>query len=366
MSEFNAKVLGCSQVENEYEIILDQTAFYPEGGGQDGDQGYLDNIEVTDTYYKDNLIIHKTNNPINEGSIVNGAINWPLRYSRMQQHAGEHIVSGIINKLLGYDNVGFHMNDSLVTMDYNGPINSTELKKIEIECNHAIYKNLPIKVEYFTNQEATHISYRSKKAIEQDIRIVSIDGVDKCACCGTHTRLTGEIGIIHFTDISNYKGGVRISCVIGIQAVKDYILKEKILAKANTSLSSTTIELNNNIDILLQKQKKLESELIASNRHICDLSLTFAKKYKNINFINIDGLDIKTLIYLCNQMKAKYSGTSLCTSRINGLIYFSLTGNNLKEKANKLRSLRIIRGGGSDTFIQGTILTTTKDILDNL
>ncbi len=197
---FEARVLSCTEEKGKYHIELDATAFFPEGGGQPGDQGELfpglkedgEPVKVLDTREKAGVIFHVTDKAILEGTEVLGRLNWDKRLRNMQNHSGEHILSGLIHAKYGYNNVGFHMGSDAVTLDLDGVIAPEELPEFERQVNEAIEKNLEIEVFYPTREELEHVDYRSKKEIEGQVRIVRIGDYDTCACCGTHVERTGR------------------------------------------------------------------------------------------------------------------------------------------------------------------------------
>ena len=182
---FGAKVLSCAWNEKKacYEVILDQTVFFPEGGGQYADTGVLGGAKVLDVQERGDEIIHSTDQALEPGIEVEGTIDYQERFSKMQQHTGEHIVSGIIHRTFGYDNVGFHLGQELVTMDFNGTFTEDELRQVELEANEAVIKNLQVVVTYPSKEELDRLDYRSKKELTGQVRIVEIPGYDVCACC---------------------------------------------------------------------------------------------------------------------------------------------------------------------------------------
>ena len=199
LNKFEAEVISCEPVEGEegrYEIVLDQTAFFPEGGGQYADHGSLGGAEVLDVQERDGRVFHITDHPLEPGMQVEGRLDWEERFMKMQQHTGEHIVSGLVHGRFGYNNVGFHLGSEDCTMDFSGEITREELREIEVEANRAVWKNLEVQVLYPSPEEAGKMEYRSKIEIEGQIRIVVIPGYDVCACCAPHVKRTGEIGMI--------------------------------------------------------------------------------------------------------------------------------------------------------------------------
>ncbi|MEG0355446.1 MAG: alanyl-tRNA editing protein, partial [Lachnospiraceae bacterium] len=238
MDTFSARVLSCECTENGYDVVLDRTAFFPEGGGQSADTGLLNQVEVVDAKEKEDIVYHQTKSPLKIGEIVQGKIDAAKRFSRMQQHTGEHIVSGIIHRKYGYHNVGFHLGTEAVTMDFDGSITREQLKEIELLANEAVVKDLDIRISYPSKELLERMEYRSKIAIDGQVRIVTIPDYDVCACCAPHMKKTGEIGMIKLIGIQNYKGGVRISMLCGFRALADYNQKEESTKAISVELSA--------------------------------------------------------------------------------------------------------------------------------
>ena len=190
-----------------YRIVLDRTAFFPEGGGQFGDIGWLNEVKVTDTREKDGIIFHETKEPLEEGSTVKGRLDFEVRFDRMQQHTGEHILSGLVHYLYGYDNVGFHLGEEITTLDFNGELTGEQVEDLELRANGAVFGNVPVQVLYPSKEQLQKVDYRSKIEIEGQIRIVSIPGYDICACCAPHVDRTGEIGLIRIVGCEKHRGG---------------------------------------------------------------------------------------------------------------------------------------------------------------
>lgn len=369
LSESKAKVLSCTKSPKGYEIILDSTIFYPMGGGQYGDQGYIldsfgKRVDISDTYIKNNYVVHLGNDFLDEGSEVKIFIDWELRYARMQEHSGEHIISGLVTKYFGYQNVGFHMGNDEITIDYNGVISKESLDKIEIEANKIIYENLPIEIYYPSEEELKNINYRSKKELSGIIRIVEIKGVDICACCGTHVKLTGEIGLIHFTNIINYKGGSRISLQIGINALKDYIKKDNILTDINQTLSSTNNEVGERVKDLVSKLDVAKFETLNYQKKY--LELLFSNTYdERIHFTKVNDIEPKIITSMIDSyventdifvVVNERGSKKLCTIASRKI--------DLKQSLKKLAERGILKGGGSSKMIQGELLSDSESLVE--
>ena len=195
--------------------VLNQTGFYPEGGGQPSDTGTLNQVPVLSVHEQGEEILHELASPLEPGTLAEGVIDWQKRYDNMQQHTGEHILSGLVHRRYGYDNVGFHMGAGEVTVDFNGIMTAEELDGLEDAANQVVYDNVPVHTLYPSKEELPSIDYRSKKELSGQVRIIEIPGGDVCACCGTHVENTGEVGIIKIRGMIHYKGGVRISMLCG-------------------------------------------------------------------------------------------------------------------------------------------------------
>ena len=219
LKEFTATVLSCEKGKHGYDVILDRTAFYPEGGGQPGDRGILGGVTVTDTHETNGEVVHYCEAPLPVGTEVTGTIDWERRFAFMQNHSGEHMVSGLIHAAFGYSNVGFHMGKDAVTIDFDGPITEEQLLEIEKKVNKAIWENTPVEILFPDREELEQMPYRSKKELSGQVRIVKFSGVDLCACCGTHVKNTGEIGLVKFLSWVKFHEGVRIEMLAGGEAL---------------------------------------------------------------------------------------------------------------------------------------------------
>ena len=220
MRTFTATVLSCEKTDKGYAVILDATAFYPEGGGQAADTGTLGGVRVLDTRERGETVVHLCEEALETGTTVEGAIDWEPRFHRMQQHSGEHIVSGIINRRYGYHNVGFHMGTDIITIDFDGIVPAEDLPAMEAEANSAVWQNLPVKCWYPSEEELPNVFYRTKRALPWPVRIVQVPGFDSCACCGTHVKATGEIGLIKLFTVMGFRGGTRMEMACGSSALK--------------------------------------------------------------------------------------------------------------------------------------------------
>lgn len=242
---FTAVVLQCEpDGKSGFAVVLDQTAFFPEGGGQYPDAGTLNGLSVTDVQEKDGVIFHTVPEALPVGMTVSGAIDGVRRFEFMQQHSGEHIFSGLAHSRFGATNVGFHLGLSVMTVDLDVPLSEEDILGLETSANECVYKNLPIEITYPTAEELSVLPYRSKKELTGRVRIVTIPGYDICACCGTHVARTGEIGLIKIISFQNYKGGTRLSMLCGKRALWDYQRRTHDITEVTTRLSVKPEELS--------------------------------------------------------------------------------------------------------------------------
>ena len=235
--DFTAAVLRCDADGERYAVVLDQTLFFPEGGGQPADTGVLGGARVLDVQITQEAIVHYTDAPLTPGAQVRGEIDWPQRFRRMQGHSGEHIISGLIHSEYGLDNVGFHLGQDTISMDYNGELTWPQLMHIEQLANEAVYRNVPIRTEYPSPEQLAQMTYRSKLDLTEDVRIVTVEGYDVCACCAPHVSCTGEIGAIKFTSVMRHRGGIRVTILCGADAEVDYREKSAQVAALSAQLS---------------------------------------------------------------------------------------------------------------------------------
>ena len=240
--EFDAEVLRCEKGKKGWDVVLDKTVFYPEGGGQPCDLGTLGGVQVLDVHERGGEIVHTCAAPLEPGDTVHGAIDWARRFDLMQQHSGEHLVSGLVHAAYGYDNVGFHMGQDSITIDFNGYIDEEGLRQIERKANEAVYANLETEVFYPDRETLSTLPYRSKKELEGQVRLVRFPGVDLCACCGTHVARTGEIGLIRLFSCVRFREGVRIEMLCGRRCF-DYLCRIQNQNHAvSTQLSAKPLE----------------------------------------------------------------------------------------------------------------------------
>ncbi len=366
IKEFEAQVLSCQEGKKGWEITLSATAFYPEGGGQPADTGILGNVRVTDVHEKDGQVVHYTDGPLPVGEMVRGVIDWDRRFQHMQEHSGEHLVSGLIHQRFGYDNVGFHMGTDEVTIDFNGVLEWEDLMAIEEKANGMIWENLEISAVYPEKDELDAMEYRSKKELTGAVRIVSIPGGDVCACCGTHVERTGEIGLVKFLSMIHYKGGVRISLLCGKRAVEDYERKRDQVQKISVLLSARPGEIARAVEKLKEDEAKLQEKLEAAYDKLIASEVRDIKEGDGDIFILEPDFEAIQLRHLVNRLLEEKKGRTVLAlgGAAEGSFLYVLGSRDgdMRQLSRELNGLLNGRGGGSAQMAQGTFFAT-KDQL---
>ncbi len=364
--DFSATVIDCKKNADKYEIILNRTAFFPEGGGQLADTGKIASASITDVQIKDGIITHYSDSPVDIGSTVECQIDAPKRFRRMQNHSGEHIVSGIVHNLFGYDNVGFHLGDD-VTIDFNGELSDEQLAKAEMLANEAIYKNVRFICEYPDEETLKTLNYRSKLELTEDIRIVTIEGYDVCACCAPHVKTSGEIGIIKILDHHRHRGGIRIHLLCGFDALEDYGAKYRNLYAVANALCSKQNETAQTFEKFAAEHNELKTEIAALKRELTKLkaaSLSSTDDYVLIFESDLPMNDLRRLV-----LKGAEKAEKLCagfSGNDNSGYSFAVASQklDLKKYAKDITSALNGKGGGSAELLQGSIKAAKQDIED--
>lgn len=368
-TEFEATVLACEKVEKKdgrgYQVWLDQTLFFPEEGGQSPDMGTIDGVEVLDVQIKNEVITHILAAPLTVGATVKGVVDWKHRFYNMQQHSGEHIFSGIVHNRFGYDNVGFHLSDSIVTMDFNGVITPEEITEIEEKVNQAIIENIPVEVSYPSKEELKELDYRSKIEIEGQVRIVTIPGYDVCACCAPHVRRTGEIGSLKVMNVQSYKGGVRVSILCGFRALDAFRQKADIITELMAEFSTSQEAIIDNVKKLKGANQTMKNQLAAAKQELMEYKVSaIPEDSENVILFEAD-LETPVVRGVVNGLVEKFAGISAVFVGNDENGYQFIVGSKNKDCrqiASALREKLSARGGGSDKMIQGSVAATQLQI----
>jgi len=363
IKNFEAEVTGCFENDGSYKITLNKTAFFPEGGGQPADVGTIDGTTVLDVQTENGEIYHYLDKPLEVGSSVVGELDFDVRYDRMQNHSGEHIISGIVNSLYGYDNVGFHLSDETVTLDFDGELNAEQLSHVELLANKAVWSNYAIKAYYPDEAELEKLEYRSKKELDEAVRIVEIENCDRCACCAPHVKSTGEIGIIKFLDTEKMRGGTRIFIKCGVRALKDYGERYKEMLSVSNSLSVKQFEISDGVDKLYLQLNAQKTENTALKKRLISAMVSALTPQDTVVFE--EGLDVRELQIFADSLYKKMGGIrAVFSPATEDSFSFAICGDadELDGIFAEFKKQFNVRGGGRNGMVQGTVIGEKEKI----
>ena len=360
IKEFKANVISCVKSGDKFETVLDKTAFFPEGGGQPGDRGIIGKAKVIDTVEKGGEIIHICEDEIS--GEVSCEIDWNFRFLIMQQHTGEHIFSGIMHSATGFDNVGFHMSENDVTVDFNGPVSGETLETVERKANEAIWKNIAVEEILPGDDELENYDYRSKKELTGQVRLIKIEGVDLCACCGTHTARTGEVGMVKAVNMMKYKQGVRVWLKIGAHALADYREKNESVYDISAQLCAKTGEVAGATAALRERMSREHLKYNELKKKYYELKTESINAVNPVLFDNSGSADDARMLA---DMLAEKFGTGIAFSGDdeNGYKYAVVVRDgDARETGKKINAALNGRGGGKPEMVTGTVSAGEAEI----
>ena len=364
ISEFSAKVISVTEVDGAYEVVLDKTAFFPEEGGQSSDRGYIGESYVSYVYEKDGIIYHRVDTPP-VGTDAYCKIDFAERFDKMQQHTAEHILSGVIHALYGYNNVGFHLGEDIVTFDIDHPLTREQLDEVENLANRAVFDNIKIETSFPAPDELEKTFYRSKLDLTENVRIVKIGEVDSCACCAPHVAYTGEVGIIKILDFMRYKGGIRLHARCGLAALADYNQKYRSGYAISTKLSVKQNEIFSATERLLDTISEYKDKLYRVKCELRQIKLQ-GLEYTDKNIcIFEDEADMNAIRAYVNEAVKKCGGMCgvFAGNDESGYKYIVASEHiDLKPMSIKMKNELSCRGGGSSIMIQGSSSSTKEEI----
>ena len=361
---FEARVVSCQPGKHGYDVVLDRTCFYPEGGGQPGDTGFLSGVRVTDTHERGGEIVHFCEQPLSEGQSVEGRIDYTRRFEFMQLHSGEHILSGVIHRRFGYENVGFHMGADFVTIDFSGMLTQEDLSAVEAEANEWVWKNVPIEITYPDAEALKTIPYRSKKELTGQVRIVTFPEADCCACCGTHVLRAGQVGLIKVLSCQKFREGVRMEIVSGQRALQylDHVYDQARSVGQRLSVKPGDIlpaveRLEEEQTALKGREATMEDQLfqrIAAEHAGAENVLVFQPALRP------DGVQrlADALAHQCGGLTAVFAGE-------DGHFNYALLradGADINPQVKAMNSALHGRGGGRNGFAQGSVQASEGSI----
>ena len=363
---FTATVLGCEAGKGGYLVTLDRTAFYPEGGGQPADHGTLGGAAVTDVHEKDGVIAHTCDRPLTVGDTVEGAIDWDRRFDHMQQHSGEHILSGLICAAHHCDNVGFHLGADTVTIDFNAALTEEDVAELESAANRYIWQDHPIAISFPSPEELEALDYRSKKELTGQVRIVAFPGADCCACCGTHVASSGQVGLLKILSCQKFRQGVRLEILSGRRALtylsrtwdQNRQVGQRLSAKATETAAAV---------------ERLEAELTATKDRCAALERTVfaakAEEYRDKGDVTLleSPMGSDAVRRLADTVAGTCGGRCWVFAGEGEHWNYAMVdhrGGDVKELVGAVNAALHGRGGGKKGFAQGSVQATRQEIED--
>lgn len=353
LGEFEATVQSCTEKNGNFEIVLDKTAFFGEGGGQSADTGTLNGIDVIDVFEKDGEIFHKTKTEIKAGTTVYGKLDMNVRLRKMQNHTGEHMVSGTAHNLFGANNFGFHLGQGFFTCDLDVELDGKRIKQIEDTVNMLILENRKVYATVYENQASVDVDYRSKVDFESQVRILTIEGCDACACCAPHVECTAQVGIVKIIDSIKYKGGTRLTAVCGLDALADY----RMLCEQNASImQALSAKRNQTADAVLRAVKERDDVKFECEKYKTLYLETVVKQAeeKGEKTVLIEqSVDANALTAGINA----FSGNGAIFCQNGDALSFAVRGeaDKMNELIKEIKKVPASSGGGRDGFVRGRI-----------
>ena len=360
---FDATVLSCEESKGGYAVVLDATAFYPEGGGQPCDFGTLGGASVTGVREKGGIIVHTCDKALAVGEVVHGEIDWDRRFDHMQQHSGEHIVSGMLCSAYHCDNVGFHMGADKVVIDYNADIPWEGVLEIEAKANRYLWENHPFVATWYEGAALEAVEYRSKKPLEGAVRITEFPDADRCACCGTHVTLSAQVGLVKFIGHQKFRDGVRLELLCGKRAL-DYLSVNQQQNQAVAQALSVKVGQTHSA------VQRLQNELLSVKQRAAALEeasfAALARQYDGCGDTVLirERMDSDSVRRLCDMVAARCGGRCAVFAGEDGSYTYAVihTGNDIRGFIKEMNAALNGRGGGRDGFAQGSVACTARDI----
>ena len=361
---FTARVLSCQKTEKGFETVLDRTAFFPEGGGQAADHGTLADAAVTDVQLCGDTVVHLLDRAVPCGEIE-GRLDVPRRLRHMQNHTGEHIVSGLIHRHFGYQNVGFHLGQD-VTADFDGRLTKDDLLRIERLANEEVCRNRPVTAWFPSPDELTGLSYRSKDGIEGAVRLVRIGDCDLCACCAPHVKTTGEIGIIKIVDFQKNKGGTRVFLKCGFDALADYNEKQDNIQQIANLFAVKQNETALAADRQARQIAELKYEISLLKKRLITEKILHDIPAGAVTAVFEPGLDGKELQLFSDGLYRQNGGIRGVFSGQDGDFHFAICGEEqaLAPFFAHLKAACTVSGGCRNGIRQGTVTATENEIVN--
>lgn len=357
LTEFNAKVVSCVKENELYKIVLDRTLFFPEEGGQCCDKGTLNDIDVEKVEILEDGIIHYLKKPLETGKEVYGKIDFSVRYRNMQNHTGEHILTGTLHNLYGAENTGFHLGSEYITMDINIPLTKEQIDRAELAANEVVFNNKKIFCYYPENPEA--LTYRSKLDLKENVRIVEIEDTDMCACCAPHLKTTSEVGIIKIYDYMNFRGGTRFIIKCGFDVYGDFKYLKDCAKDISGFLSVKQEEIGISVAKLKENYDNEKQKLAEMTEKYCLLVAETSEK--PFAFFDTDNTDaVRIAVNKGVERFGFFAGFITDADKVRYIIGSKTI--NLRDEIKELNTALSGKGGGKDTMVQGSFSENPQKI----
>lgn len=365
LAETSAIVRACTPVQGGFEVLLDRTVLFPEGGGQPSDTGTIGSAHVIHCREDGGEVYHLVDRAQDVGAEVSVLLDWPRRFDLMQQHTGEHLLSFSFYKLFSAANVGFHLALDYATIDFNKPLEHAQVLEAETLANTYVWRNLPVTATFYeTEADVEDLPLRKHaEGLTAPIRIVSIQDADMCTCCAPHCSFTGEIGSIFVLDAVSYKGGTRITFLCGGRALKHFRAAHDDLdalarrfSTARDSAVSAVVKLSDEYGALRKRERDLVREL---NRYIAAELAETAAQAGRLRLIvgSFSGFDAGRLKDLAQSVAAEKTLAVLFSESDGKLNYVLASGESfpidLSELIQAVNTATNGKGGGRGTLAQG-------------
>lgn len=361
--EFDAELISVTAAEGGFDVVLDRTAFFPEEGGQSADTGSIGGARVLDVYEQEGIIHHLTDvSP--EGKQVHCVLDFDGRFEKMQCHTAEHILCGIIHRLFGLDNVGFHLGADEVTFDVDGVLDRSQLDMVEEIANNVVFSNLSVRTYFPSSEELSSMEYRSKLDLTEGVRLVEVEGTDTCACCAPHVSRTGEIGLIKILDFMKHRGGTRIWMVAGKRALLDYRRKYESVKKISAMLCTPQPDVADTLSVYIADSEKTKTSLKEARLKIAEQSARFLEEVEVNLVILLPDFTIPELIAFSNIANKRVGGITVALSGSEGDYKYVISSSSvdLRAMAKEINLALGGRGGGRPEMIQGSFSASLAEI----
>ena len=370
--DFSGIVKGISPAEDGCRVILDRTLFFPEEGGQTSDRGRLNGFDVVRVDISDGIISHYVKcspSELAEGEEIRGELDWGHRFSNMQNHTGEHILSGLLHSHWGSENVGFHLSDNIVTLDTSKELDEADIKRLETEANRVIYQDLQVDCRYYEPEELSGMVYRSKIELAEDVRLVAIPGVDVCACCAPHVAHTGEIGLIKIIKAIRYKGGMRFTFLAGLRAFEYVSGLQDMTDRLSHMLSESPERLDLAVDRILRQNGEYRIRIKEEAGKRLEDGIADIPPDKHDAVLFTDSIDNVVQRNAVNRLAGEHGGICavFASDEDGGYNYIlALRDGDARDISKLLKDRLSARGGGSSDMVQGNVKASREEIVKAL